>query len=201
MTIATDRNAQDARSENDAFRLAIADAAFLDVFIALSPEDKAIRWRMLDAGAKFRLIARQIERLGYEWDNELVAHWIAKYDDKYAPGPVEQAAEGALERLAQQFSTEACLAARIHDKAATREARRNYTAHTNALIAYRAGVRPQLLASGAWLLPSRRAGEPPHIVTMDGDWVCNCKAGASMHWPIALVIGCDARLRRRRGRD
>lgn len=33
------------------------------------------------------------------------------------------------------------------------------------------------------------ASEAPHLVRMDGDWVCSCPAGASLHWPIALVTG------------
>jgi len=107
------------------------------------------------------------------------------------PSPVEAAVCGALERLAEESTQATLLAIVTGDKDGRAFASRATTAYTNALIEYRKGVRPDLLDSGAWLLPSRRAGEPPHIVRMDGDWVCGCKAGASMHWPIALVIGIE----------
>lgn len=168
-------------------RIAQADAAFLVVFLGLKGEERAARWRGLDYGAKFRLVVRRIEQLGKTWMPSVVEAQIAKYDEEYAAGPVEQAIEGALERLALDNSQHAATAAKIDRP----HFRRAATAFTNALIEYKAGVRPQLLDSGAWLLPSRRSGEPPHIVRMDGDWVCSCKAGASMHWPIALVIGLE----------
>jgi len=103
----------------------------------------------------------------------------------------------ALERLAERESLAARAARQRHqagDTAAKAEAvyfQRACTAYTNALIEYRHGVRPEQLTSGAWLLPSRRPGEPPHIVRMDGDWICNCKAGSAMHWPIALIVGIE----------
>ena len=69
--------------------------------------------------------------------------------------------------------------------------RASATAFTNALVQYKAGVRPQLLDSGAWLIPSSTPGKPAHLIHMDGDWICNCAAGANMHWPIALIIGLE----------
>jgi hypothetical protein len=99
MTIATDRNAQDARIESDALRLQIADAQFLTVFLSLHGEERAARWRGLDYGAKFRVVARQIEAKGGDWDVALVETQIAKYDAKYALSPVDAAVEGALEAL------------------------------------------------------------------------------------------------------
>jgi hypothetical protein len=191
MSQTTDRNQQHARSESAELNTQIADAEFLKVFLSLQGEERAARWRMLDHGSKFRLVARQIERLGSDWLPSDVEAQIVKCDARYALGPVEAAVEGALERLAQEHSAAARLATEAGDKAHATAERRTTTAYTNALIEYRRGVRPQLLDSGAWLLPSRRAGEAPHIVTMDGDWVCSCVAHDSMHWPIALVIGCE----------
>lgn len=103
-------------------------------------------------------------------------------------GPVELAVEGALEQLAIDNGGHARTAETKDDRAYFRRAA---TSFGNALIEYKAGVRPAPLASGAWLLPSRRPGEAPHIVRMDGDWTCSCKAGASMHWPIALIVGIE----------
>jgi hypothetical protein len=84
MSIITDTNAQDARIENNELRLAIADAEFLTVFLALGAEERGARWQMLDYGAKFRLVARQIEAKGYDWTTDLVEAQIAKYDAKWA---------------------------------------------------------------------------------------------------------------------
>jgi len=109
----------------------------------------------------------------------------------HTAGPLDMAVEGALERLAEESAGAMRLARADKDKAGGTFWQRAATSYTNALIEYRKGVRPELLASGAWLLPSRRAGEAPHIVRMDGDWICSCKAGAAMHWSIALIIGCE----------
>lgn len=89
MTIHTDRNAQDARMERDALRLAEADYAFLNVFLSLNGEERAARWRMLDHGSKFRLVARQITALGYDWMPSDVETQIAKYDAKWENGQRE----------------------------------------------------------------------------------------------------------------
>lgn len=191
MTQTTDRNAQDARAESAELNTQIADAQFLNVFLALKGETRAARWRMLDSGAKFRLVARQIEALGKAWTHDIVLGYIVKYDERYAAGPVEAAVEGALERLIDEHSQAVRLAVAAGDKQHATEERRQTTSYANALVEYRKGVRPRLLASGAWLLPSRRAGEAAHIVAMEGDWVCSCVAGASMHWPIALVVACE----------
>jgi len=131
-------------------------------------------------GSRERHIEAEVEldRLAYE---------AAAHD----AGPVDMAVEGALERLAMEHSQAARLADQLGDKAHRKAERAATTAFSGALIEYKAGVRPELLASGAWLLPSRRAGEAPHIVRMDGDWVCSCCAGANIHWPIALIVGIE----------
>jgi hypothetical protein len=128
-------------------------------------------------GSRERHIEAEVEldRLAYE----ALAH---------DAGPVDMAVEGALERLAIDNGQHAAVADTKDDRAYFRRAA---TSFGNALIEYKAGVRPEPLASGAWLLPSRRPGEAPHIVRMDGDWTCSCKAQASMHWPIALIIGIE----------
>jgi hypothetical protein len=173
-------------AEADA-RMQAADAQFVAAFVALKGDEQARRWRGLDHGAKFRLVVRRIEQLGMSWESSVVEAQIAKYDERFAQGPIELAVEGALERLACDNAQHAQTA----DKADRAHFRRNATAYTNALVQYKIGVRPQLLDSGAWLIPSSTPGKAAHIVTMDGDWICNCAAGASMHWPIALVIGLE----------
>lgn len=173
----------------DEARATLRTVISLDGFLALKGETRAARWRQLDHGSKFQLVAQAIARqTGRDWTDAEVAEGIALYDAKYSAGPVELAVEGALERLALDTAQHARTAETTTDRTFFR---RSATAYTNALIEYRNGVRPQLLAGGAYLLPSRRPGEPAHIVSMDGDWTCSCKAGASMHWPIALVIGIE----------
>lgn len=162
----------------------------LDAFLALAPEAKAIRWRQWDAAAKADVVIQQLNAKQLGWDNATVAGYIAKYDAKYALGPVEAAVEGALERLALEHAGAARLADQAGDMTHRKAERAAATAFTNALREYRRGVRAALLPSGNWLLPSSSGGRA-HIVTMDGDWTCNCEAGANMHWPIALIIGIE----------
>lgn len=181
--IATSLHTADAES-----RLAAADAAFATHFVTLTGDAQARCWRGLDHGAKFRLVVRRIEALGLAWMPSTVLEYIAKYDARFALGPVEAAVEGALERLSIDNGQHAATADTKEDRAFFRRAT---TAFTNALIQYRAGVRPALLASGAWLLPSRRAGEAPHIVRMDGDWTCSCRAGHQAHWATAMLIAIE----------
>lgn len=163
----------------------------LDGFLALKGEARARRWRQLDRAGKFQLVAQAIERQGFDWMPSDVDAQIAKYDERYAAGPVELAVEGALERLAIEHANTARLADRLGDMPHRKVERAAATAFTNALVQYKAGIRPQLLDSGAWLIPSSTSGKPAHIVHMDGDWVCSCAAGANMHWPIALIIGLE----------
>lgn len=162
----------------------------LDGFLALKGEARAARWRQMDRAGKWQLVVQQIERLGYDWMPSDVELHIAKYDERYAAGPLDAAIEGALERLACDHRAHARAAAAGDAPKDATFFRRAATAYTNALDQYTKGVRPQLLTSGAYLLPSS-SGQPAHIVHMDGDWVCSCKAGASMHWPIALIIGLE----------
>lgn len=168
-------------------RTAAADAEFLFTFLSLKGEARAACWRGLDTGAKFRLVVRRLEQLGHDWMPSDVEAQIARYDERYAAGPVDAAVEGALERLALEHARSAETA----DKADRAFFRRAATAYTNALVQYRNGVRPEILASGARLIPSSQPGKPAHLVTMDGDWTCSCCARSSMHWPLALVIAIE----------
>jgi hypothetical protein len=172
-------------------RCQAADAQFAADFVSLSPERQASCWRGLSVAEKSRLVVRRIEALGKDWTPAVVEAFIAKYDARFAAGPIDAAIEGALERLAEESATAMRLARADNDKAGGAFWQRAATSYTNALIEYRKGVRPEILASGAQLLPSRRAGEAPHIVRMDGDWTCSCKAGAAMHWSLALIIGIE----------
>jgi hypothetical protein len=63
-------------------------------------------------------------------------------------------------------------------------------ANARALEQWRAGVRPEPLANGGWLLPSKSDGAP-HIITKSGDWVCTCAAGSSDHWAKSLIVAIE----------
>lgn len=188
MITAADRINQDLTDEA---RAGLRTRIDLAAFLALSGEQRACRWRQWPVSAKQDAVIQQLHTLGYGWDDATVAAYVAKYDEKYAAGPVELAVEGALERLALEHSQAAVLADELGDLAHRKVERAATTAFTNALIQYRAGIRPDVLASGAQLIPSSQPGKPPHLITMDGDFVCNCAAGANMHWPIALCIGIE----------
>lgn len=172
-------------------RCQAADAEFAAHFLTLRGEAQAACWRGLDHGAKFRLVVRRIEQLGMSWEPSVVEAQIAKYDARFQAGPLDAAIEGALERLALEHSQAARLANAAGDLAHRKSERAAATAFANALIQYRAGVRPEILPSGARLIPSSSPGKPAHLLTIDGDWICTCAAGANWHWPLALCIGIE----------
>jgi hypothetical protein len=68
-------------------RIDAADVAFLDTFLALKGEARAAMWRQLDRAAKWRLIARMLERRYGDWSEEEIDGWIAKYDSKWEIAP------------------------------------------------------------------------------------------------------------------
>jgi hypothetical protein len=163
----------------------------LDGFLALHGDERARRWRGLDHGAKFQLVAQQLERVAGDWTDELVRAFIAKYDERYALPPVEAAVEGALERLATEHADYARQARAAGEKADAKHFQRAANAYAKALGYYQAGVRPEPTARGGWMLPSQREHGAPHLLTRDGDWVCTCESGAHIHWASALIIGIE----------
>lgn len=64
-------------------------------------------------------------------------------------------------------------------------------ANVKALEMWRAGLRPEVLGAGRYLLPSRTDGTP-HLLTKDGDWTCTCAAGASDHWAKMILVAMEA---------
>ena len=64
-------------------------------------------------------------------------------------------------------------------------------ANARGLEQWEAGIRPQLLASGGWMLPSKSDG-CPHMLRKDGDWTCVCAAGSSDHWAKSLIVAIEA---------
>ncbi len=189
----TERDRIIARTAADAQVLAsvVIDLA---AFLALAPEARAARWRQFDRSAKHQLVCQAIvKQTGRDWEPEEVAAGIAHYDAKYGSELMasEAAVYAALERLAEENARTARQARERHDADDARFFQRAANAYVKALRLYRDGVRPEQLPSGQWTLPSQRQGEPAHLLFKDGDWVCTCAAGASMHWASALIIGIE----------
>jgi len=104
--------------------------------------------------------------------------------------PADAYVIGALERLAETeaMAARAARAAKLPDDA--KFFQRAANAYGRALCHFLAGVRPTRTPNG-YILPSQRPGEAPHKLTFDGDWMCSCAAGESMHWAKALLIGLE----------
>ncbi len=164
----------------------------LDSFLALSGEQRACRWRSWDRAAKWQACALMLTRKYGAWDDELVEAGIAAYDARWGTEPLtsEAAVMAALERLADENAGHARVARRAGETEDARYFQRAANAYLRAAEEWRKGVRPERTTAGGWRLPSRSDGQP-HLLTMDGDWVCSCKAGASMHWASALIIGME----------
>lgn len=64
-------------------------------------------------------------------------------------------------------------------------------ANARGLEQWEAGIRPQLLASGGWMLPSKSDG-CPHIITKDGGWICCCAARDQAHWATAILEAIES---------
>lgn len=122
-----------------------------------------------------------------------------------AASPVtDQAVAAALEQLAEREAMAARHArTRARCPKLTEEQReeirketsffqRAANAYTKALLYWTDGIRPERTEAGNYLLPSQRAGEPPHLLAMQGDWICTCAAGATAHWAKMLIIGLEA---------
>lgn len=113
-----------------------------------------------------------------------------------SPAPVLTVAEAAtcaaLERLAEEHAASARAARLAGEREDAKFSQRAANAFVKALGLYRVGLRPDPTDRGGWLLPSQRPGEPPHLLRMDGDWVCTCVAGTTMHWATAMMIGIEA---------
>jgi hypothetical protein len=102
----------------------------------------------------------------------------------------ELAVMAALERLAEENARSARQARERNDKEEAKFFQRGANAFSKALMYFQQGLRPEPTPHG-WMLPSQRIGEPAHLLTLSGDWLCTCAAGQSIHWASALVIGYE----------
>lgn len=104
--------------------------------------------------------------------------------------PSDQAVEAALEwhidMVARQLATPV---ERSASELAT--LRRHENAYMTARLVWRVGIRPDRTEGGAWVLPSRSGGGYHIITRTRGVWGCCCRAGATMHWAIALMVAVE----------
>lgn len=104
---------------------------------------------------------------------------------------IDLAILASLERLADEQAQSAVACMATDDRDGVSDFRRACTAYGNAAKYYRAGVRPDVLDDGRIRL--QRAAGSVHTVTMrPGQMpICSCRAGESMHWPLALCIALE----------
>lgn len=184
--------AQNTRDENKQRELHPNDMGSLDLdtFRALPQTEQRAAWATASDADKRGLAVQCVRRGNHGPDEATIALYLDILESKFGLSVVEAAIVGALERLSQQEASSARTARAAHNADEARFFQRNANAYAKALSYYLAGVRPTPTPNG-WMLPSQRTGEPPHLLTMDGDWTCTCLAGAMMHWAKALIIGCE----------
>lgn len=139
-------------------------------------------------------------------DNEIVGYYqrfsLAEeaLNDAYAarvqavPATIEEAVVAALDELEAEYRQyeATARAAGLNDEAT--QWLRHANAYAKARDAYERGVRPHQLGTNAYILPSQRPNGESHLLRMDGDWTCSCKAGSSAHWAKMLIIGLERAL-------
>lgn len=162
----------------------------LDAFLALSSTERAARWRQMDRAGKWDLVTQAITRQVGDWMTEEVERAIEHWDARYALPASETAVCAALERMAEETAQHARVSRAAGEKDDAKFFQRASNAYAKALGFYQNGLRPVQTERG-WMLPSQRAGEPPHLLHKDGDWVCCCPSGEHIHWASALIIGLE----------
>lgn len=175
-------------------RIAAQTRFDLAAFAALDPATKAARWRQFDQATKLQVVQLALVAKHGDCDQALIAHHVAKLDARWGQEPTttEAVVSGELARLADAEAQHARAARQVGEMAHAKDYQRMANAYANALAQYQAGIRPVALAGGRWTLPSRRSGEPAHVLTLEsGLWVCTCAAGATAHWASALMVGIE----------
>jgi hypothetical protein len=180
------------RDENKQRELHPHDTGSLDLAaMRAMPRAEARRvWSTASDADKRGLAIQCIRHGNHGPDEDTIALYLDILECQLGMSEVEQAVCGALERLAHQEAASARTAHAAHLKDDAAFFQRAANAYAKALSFYRTGLRPTPTATG-YLLPSQRTGEAPHLLTKDGDWICSCPAGESMHWAKALIIGIE----------
>jgi hypothetical protein len=165
-------------------------AIVLDTFQALPQVERRALWAQASDADKRGLALQIIRRNGHGPSEATIALYVELLESRFGLSEVEAAIVGALSRLAQQEAQSARTARAAGLKDDAKFFQRNANAYAKALTYYLTGTRPTPTDTG-WMLPSQRQGEPPHLLIKDGDWVCTCAAGESMHWAKALIVGIE----------
>lgn len=162
----------------------------LDYFTTHSASDCRAAWLTASDADKRGLALQIIRHKGHGPDEATIAMYVELLEERFGLSEVEQAICGALERLAttEAQSARTARAAGLKDDATFFQRAAN--AYAKALRFYLQGLRPEPTQTG-YLLPSQRDGEAPHLLTLDGSWICTCAAGESIHWASALIIGIE----------
>jgi hypothetical protein len=185
--------AENTRDENKQRELHPQDTGSidLDTFRALPLTEQRAAWALASDADRRGLILQTIRRGQHGPDDATIALYLSLYEAKFGLSEVETAIVGALSRLARESADSARTARAAHLTDDATFFQRAANAYAKALSFYVTGLRPTPIQDG-WMLPSQRAGEPPHLLTLSGDWTCTCPAGESMHWAKALIIGIEA---------
>src|SRR5689334_7674741 len=104
------RDAIKAQIADEAQHIAKTTRIDLDCFLALNADVRGARWRQWDALAKADAVIQQLNRAGIDWTNDLVALWIAKYDERWENGQRESdlvipSANAILARATDEHAT------------------------------------------------------------------------------------------------
>ena len=181
--------AERTRDENKARELHPSDLGNieLDTFQAMSSEGRRQVWAAASEGDRRGLALQIIRRQGHGPDEATIALYLEELDARFGLSAVERAVCGALERLADSHQ-------RSFETAETKAERTYFSrwagAFRKALYYYkRESVRPEQLASGAWLVPSATRADKVHGVSRDGR--CSCEALDRGCWHSALVAGVE----------
>lgn len=150
----------------------------LAAFRALSPADKAARWRMFDAAAREDVVIQELRANGIEWTPELVATHVAKLSARWGSQPASELAIPSAAELADDAKEQADLARRHGDFAGAGQLDR---VRLNVL----SGVRLAWHA-GDLLIASLNTPGAVYTVSRAGCSCPNGRAGKSSCWHVAL---------------
>ncbi len=164
----------------------------LDAFLALDTVERALRWMGWDTDTRIQCVQLAMQRRYGDWDEALIPDAIEHWDAKFSAVLLAANIDSVAARAAATVPSELVLQV-LGDGLGLAHDRRTATAYTNAQRHWRRGLRPRALPGQRWLVPSS-SGQVAHLVCRadDGQWVCSCAAGRSMHWPLALVQSLDA---------
>lgn len=149
----------------------------LAAFKALSKDDKAARWRMLDAAAKEDLVIQELRANGFEWTTELISHHIGKLDARWGAAPQSDLAIPSAAEIADAAKEQADLARQHGDHVGAGQLDR---VRLNVLSGARMAFH-----LGDLLIASLNTPGAVYAVNRRGCSCANGRAGKSSCWHVA----------------